>query len=404
MLAKKHKLILVKGFFNFILGSILIQTLWAAQEAAPSKFALPRGSNVFIRNPLGDIEVTGWNQDTIEAIADSNEGRNPSAVKINTAAGGNGDVTIQPDSSKVKGEVTLIVHLPRYALLKNVEGTSGSISIKDVDSPVKVSCNSGDISISNTKGAAASSNSGEILISNAVGPVTASANSGDIHIQQTGPVEARSQSGDISIQKAAGNVILLTISGDMTTLDIQGDLTVKTSSGDLKAEKVSGRINANLVSSDAELRRVGQDIQVATVSGDVRLECAEGRAELSSTSGEISLSNVRGDVDARSASGNIQYSGAIRAEGRYRLKSNSGSIEMKIPENSPGFTATLNSYSGSAETDFPLTLEPGLQRGSISNRLTGKFGDGRAQITLDSFSEGVKLSKGSAGTFKTCAQ
>lgn len=402
MTAEKLKLILVKGLFNFIFVSALIQPLWAAQTTAPSKLALPRGSSVIIRNPLGDIQVTGWDQDTLEALVDSDEGKDASAVKITTAAGSNGDVSIQPDSSKAKGEVTLKIRLPRYALLKNIEGTSGSISVNDMDGPVRASCNSGDISISKTKGAAASTNSGDVVISNAAGPVTASTNSGDIHIQQAGPIEAHTQSGDVSIQKVAGSVMLQTVSGDMTALEIQGDLTVKTSSGDLKAESVSGRINASMVSSEVELQRVGQDIQLATVSGDVRLECVGGRAEIGSASGEISLSNVSGDVDAHSASGSIQFSGAIRAEGRYRLKSNSGSIEMKIPENSPGFTATLNSYSGSAETDFPLTLMPGLQRGSISNRLTGKFGDGRTQITLDSFSEGVKLSKGSSGAFKKC--
>jgi hypothetical protein len=68
----------------------------------------------------------------------------------------------------------------------------------------------------------------------------------------------------------------------------------------------------------------------------------------------------------------------------------------------PGFTATLSSYSGSVETDFPLTLDPALQRGSINRRLTGRYGDGQTQITLESFSQGVKLTKAAPESSNDC--
>src|SRR5439155_13319571 len=73
-----------------------------------------------------------------------------------------------------------------------------------------------------------------------------------------------------------------------------------------------------------------------------------------------------------------------------------------IPADAPGFTATLSSYGGEIETDFPLNVESPLQRGAINRRIIGRYGDGQAQIVLDSFSQGVKLSKASAGALKDC--
>jgi hypothetical protein len=83
------------------------------------------------------------------------------------------------------------------------------------------------------------------------------------------------------------------------------------------------------------------------------------------------------------------------------LKSTSGHAHMTVPADAPGFTATLSSYSGEVETDFPLTVESPLQ-GPVNRRIIGRYGDGQAQIQLDSFSTGVKLSKASADTIKDC--
>jgi len=116
----------------------------------------------------------------------------------------------------------------------------------------------------------------------------------------------------------------------------------------------------------------------------------------------MSLTGIGDDVEANTTSGDVSYSGKMRAGGRYRMKSTSGQVHMIIPADSPGFTATLSSYSGEIETDFPLNIESPLQRGPINRRIIGRYGDGQAQIVLDSFSQGVKLGKASAEALQGC--
>jgi DUF4097 and DUF4098 domain-containing protein YvlB len=136
--------------------------------------------------------------------------------------------------------------------------------------------------------------------------------------------------------------------------------------------------------------------------GSIEVRCAKGRAEVSSASGSITLTGVGGDADASTASGEVIFTGLLRANGTYRLKSLSGEVLMTIQPDAPGFTATLSTYSGGLDTDFPLKVENPVQRGPINRRLTGQFGDGQAKIALDSFSGTVKIAKGTASALKAC--
>jgi DUF4097 and DUF4098 domain-containing protein YvlB len=104
-------------------------------------------------------------------------------------------------------------------------------------------------------------------------------------------------------------------------------------------------------------------------------------------------------VDANTASGEVLFRGRIQAGGRYRLKTISGEVEMSIQPDPPGFTVTMSSYTGELETDFPLKVESQSQS-RVNRRVIGRYGDGQAQLTLDSFSGSVRILKGGSGECK----
>ena len=137
-----------------------------------------------------------------------------------------------------------------------------------------------------------------------------------------------------------------------------------------------------------------------SATGDIEVRCAKGRADVSSASGSVTLIAVGGDAEASSASGDVIFRGAIRG-GSYRLKSLSGDVSMTIQPDAPGFAATLTTYSGKIETDFPLKIDAPLQ-GPINRRITGRYGDGRAKISLDSFNGEVKIAKGTPAELVQC--
>jgi hypothetical protein len=78
---------------------------------------------------------------------------------------------------------------------------------------------------------------------------------------------------------------------------------------------------------------------------------------------------------------------------------------MSVRDKPPGFTVTLSSYRGTIENDFQLQVKSSNeqhQETDINRRIVGRLGDGKAQITLDSFDGKVKLAKLSPGAVTEC--
>ncbi|MGH9939690.1 MAG: DUF4097 family beta strand repeat-containing protein [Blastocatellia bacterium] len=184
-----------------------------------------------------------------------------------------------------------------------------------------------------------------------------------------------------------------------------GAAEVKTSSGDVEVDDAAGLVDVITTGGAIVVKNARSDVRALSLSGRIEIQCARGRVDVSNTDGPITLNGVGGDVSAMATNSHVRFSGPIRAEGRYYLKSMSGAVEMEAPAGSPGFTATLSSYRGGIETDFSLKMSKSAASkgdGPVNRRLIGRYGNGQAQITLDSFDGIVKLSQMAAGALKDC--
>jgi hypothetical protein len=81
----------------------------------------------------------------------------------------------------------------------------------------------------------------------------------------------------------------------------------------------------------------------------------------------------------------------------------SGSVEFTLQENPTGFTAALSSYRGVIENEFQLANQQASQHEeNVNRRIIGRYGDGQAQISLDTFDGRVKLGKSATDAVKEC--
>jgi DUF4097 and DUF4098 domain-containing protein YvlB len=200
---------------------------------------------------------------------------------------------------------------------------------------------------------------------------------GDTRFEVTVPVgvriSARATNGDISITGTKGGVEARTQSGDLTVEDVADMVDLGSLSGDIIARGLTGNID------------------ISTVSGDLTVSDVKGDVETTSVSGDVDLRNVVARyVRAKSTSGEITYDGAIDSTGRYELGSHSGSVYLTIPQNT-GALLTVSTYTGSIESDFPITLKPGEHGIGTSKRFTFEIGKGDARISADSFSGDITI-------------
>ncbi|HWP38475.1 MAG TPA: DUF4097 family beta strand repeat-containing protein [Gemmatimonadales bacterium] len=187
---------------------------------------------------------------------------------------------------------------------------------------------------------------------------------------------------------------------DINLTGTYGDLTVNGAGGRVVAETVEGDVlvtgGRDLVSlrsieGDIELSDASGEITLYAVDGTIRARNLDGRVTAETVDGDIVLSGVQSsDVTATTVDGNVDYSGALRDDGRYRFITHDGDLVVSVPER-VNATVSVATFSGTFESDFPVTLRE-ARRG---RRFSFVLGSGSARVELESFEGAIRLLRGS---------
>ena len=197
---------------------------------------------------------------------------------------------------------------------------------------------------------------------------------------------------DVSVPRGS-HLILEAVSGDVTAKGSQGEIEASSVSGDVDVSDGIRAVSVESVSGSAHAAQVNGNLHAETVSGDLRAENVSGNVQASSVSGDIRLVGIQSrDVRTETVSGNLDYTGTIEPSGRYGFESHSGTLKLNIPRNA-GAQFSVETFSGSIDTDFPITLQPGTKRREGHMEFT--IGDGRARVTAQTFSGEIIISNGS---------
>lgn len=199
-------------------------------------------------------------------------------------------------------------------------------------------------------------------------------------------VIAHNTSGDITVSGVKGQADLRSVSGDVHLTDAVDRVTLESVSGGVRGSQLSGTIRATSVSGDVDLDQVKGDLEVETTSGEIKLRGATS-------------SNVRTET----VSGDVEFRGTFDKNGRYDFKSHSGTIHIGIPEGS-GASFSVTTYSGSVDSDIPMTLQPSSdpqsRRGKTRKNMEFTIGGGGARVTATSFSGDITIERVRAGSGK----
>jgi DUF4097 and DUF4098 domain-containing protein YvlB len=387
------------------------------QPASGQGRKLAPGTRVAIRNLNGPVTVKGWDRDSVEATA----GDQSSEIRIYDDPSLHGGIMITPDvqGHRRGGEVHLIVSLPHSVHIDQITTTHGNIQVTGIEGGVSLKSGAGDIDAVQVGALTVNTGAGRVHVQTVGGAATVQTGGGDVRVESVsgaasvstgggtvvasnvGGLTVRTGGGDIHASTVNGSASIQTGGGDVRLKDIKGDLIGKIMSGDIDAENIDGLVDLTVTSGDVRVRNAGRDVRITTISSQIDVRCVKGRVEARSADGAIVLEGIGGDVDARSTSGEVSFYGAIQASGHYILKSTSGPVRMAIPAETSGFTATMSSYNGEIETEFPLKIDSPVNRPPVNRKIIGAFGDGRAQITLDSFNGSATLAKRAAAN-KDC--
>jgi hypothetical protein len=385
----------------------------ARQPAAPVSVKLERGGHVSVDNrTTGRIRIIGWDRDTVEATATSERGGE--AVRFAVRETPEKYIWLKADYLEREGDKP-----PRLEAKPRLEATPRSEAPTVVPTPQALPRKPGTPPVPPvesrlpeiiSRSVSDKLNKLEALAEDDyTGPPMVDGRPMEVHLEVRVPRYAEIElikviRSRVEVTGVETPIVVLGNKGDVVLKNVR-DAEVRTRSGSVEIEDAAGFVEVVTAGGPVQVRRAGGDVRVLSISGKIEIECVRGRVNVDSADGSVTLSNVQGDVEANSSNSNVLFTGAIREDGRYHLKTMSGAIEMAVRDKAPGFTAALSSYTGTIENDFQLQIKQSREQhteGDVNRRIIGRHGDGQAQITLDSFDGKIKLAKISPGAVKEC--
>ena len=205
----------------------------------------------------------------------------------------------------------------------------------------------------------------------------------------------------VAIPRGAG-VTIESFAGAVTVEGVGGETRVETVSGDVRLTSLARLVTVESFSGDLELTdvRAGDALTARTVSGDIDIEKVRApRLEVKSFSGAVALRGWSlGESKVETVSGSVTLDGVLAADGRYGIRSYSGSILLTVPDDS-GFELEAESFSGSLRSDIPVLARPGTTVLGVGSRtIRGTAGEGGAGLELFTVSGDIAISTGEGGT------
>ncbi len=254
----------------------------------------------------------------------------------------------------------------------------GAIKLADINGNARGKTSSGSITAENIKGSA--------KLDTSFGSITGNNISGE-------NVELKSGSGEIKADNIQGLKSVQTSFGSITCNNVSGnDARLKTNSGKIILTKASfsncdvDTSFGSIISTDLK----ADSVKLKSGSGSIKVEGASANTTNIHTSfGRITCRRITSaDLTAGSNSGNIDIlcSDSTPAEINANVTTSFGSIDFVAP---PGFSGQveLATNFGSINTNLPITIT-----GEVSKKkLTGKIGDGKGKLHLETKSGSIKI-------------
>lgn len=186
-------------------------------------------------------------------------------------------------------------------------------------------------------------------------------------------------------------VVANSMTGEVTITGTGGSVEAGSISGDVAVDDASGRSELTSVSGDVSGKRIKGDVEATSVSGQVELQDVEGRVRSGTTSGDIVLTRIISrNLEASTTSGDIEFEGGVESDGRYEFNSHSGDISLVVPSATSARFA-VESFSGSMESDFAVTLQPTDRSNRRQRRFEFSVGGGGAHVVAETFSGDVNI-------------
>jgi DUF4097 and DUF4098 domain-containing protein YvlB len=203
---------------------------------------------------------------------------------------------------------------------------------------------------------------------------------------------------EVAIYLAVGKVTAANVEGDLKIDASNAPVTSSNSRGDIDIDVGSGAVQVTKQSGELQIETGSGEVSVSDVSGEsVSIETGSGGVSGSNVkSNELSINTGSGDIDVSNLNApqvNLETgSGSVTTDMSGELwnlsvNTGSGDVTVKAPP-TLGAEVDIETSSGDIETDFEVSVTRHAR-----DHMTGRIGDGRGKIAIETGSGEIKLVK-----------
>lgn len=321
---------------------------------------IPAGGQLVIRNPHGDVEVTGTSTDGQVHVS-----LHKHAYSWNESDANKKIQQLQPVFSQDEKNLRLTV--------ASVVGGHADLTITlPANSGVTVNADHGDVNVSQLQQpAVVSANHGDVSITDIAANVQATINDDD------STVTVRGIKGAVTVQGHTGDINISDVSGPLA---LQGDFYGTT---DLKS--IGGSVSFHSSRTQFTAAKLGDEFSVE--SDTLTASSLVGPVVLKTSDKNITLDRLQGSVDVTNKNGDVHLT-SISPLGSISVQNTHGGVDVGLPLGA-SFTVSAETRNGDLENDFGFS-----QQGEEEHRsLRGTQGAGAAKISLSTTDGDVTLRK-----------
>jgi DUF4097 and DUF4098 domain-containing protein YvlB len=267
--------------------------------------ALKSGGRLYVETLNGSIEVTGWDQETVDISGTkyASTQENLNALKIDIVATGDSVRirTVRPSERRGNMGAKYFIKVPRKTALERLESSNGAVRVEDIEGPVRLRTSNGGLHV----------------------------------LRVRGDVEATTSNGGVELTEVLGRTVVKTSNGGIRASQVKGTFDVQTSNGGIRAELMDAepgrpvRLASSNGSIELTMNRLENDIEASTSNSSitVRLPAAVAATLKAHTSNSSISSDF--EVAARGEVSKTHLEGTIGGGGRMvDLSTSNGSIKL----------------------------------------------------------------------------
>ena len=265
------------------------------------------GGRLSIESFNGSVEVTGWDQNTVDVsgtkYAESQDLLQAIKIEVSIANNAVHVKTVRPEPHHGGMGARYVIHVPRRTDLEAVASSNGSVRVEDVEGNAHLSTSNGSVHLAKVHGNVdARTSNGSVEVNDVNGRMSFKTSNGNVHADNaTGGFEAQTSNGGLHVhlrESEAGSPIRLSTSNGAVDLQLdsprQNDVVASTSNGSVTVRLPDGA-NGSLHASTSSHGSVRSDFQILT-RGELSRHRIDGtigsggpKIELTTSNGNIRL-------------------------------------------------------------------------------------------------------------------